>query len=311
MNFLSFFIRKIGYWIVSLFILITLTFFLLKIIPGDPFSEKQALRQDMHIALLKHHGLDQSLFTQYTTYLHSILQGDLGYSLKFQDKSVNELIANSFPTSVYLGLQSLIIALTVSLSMGLYCALKPNSWSDRAIQLFMALGISVPGFILATLLQYLFAIKWQLLPLARWGTFAQTILPSVTLAALPTAFMTRLIRNNLLEVLQMDYIKTAIAKGLSPARVLWKHALRNALLPVISYIGPLTANLIVGSFLVEKIFSIPGLGQWYVISIANRDYPVIMGLTLFYAFLLMSLIFIVDLAYGLLDPRIRVSSRNN
>ncbi len=175
----------------------------------------------------------------------------------------------------------------------------------------MALGISVPSFILATLLQYIFAIKWHLLPIARWGSFAQTILPSVTLALLPTAFMTRLIRSNLLEILQMDYIKTAKAKGLHPLSILWRHAIRNALLPVLSYLGPLISILLVGSFIVENIYTIPGLGQWYVKSVSNRDYPLIMGLTLFYSFLLMTLMFIMDLAYGLLDPRIRIARQEN
>lgn len=286
-----------------------MTFALMKTIPGDPFSKEQALTKESHTAMLKHHGLDQSVFSQYKAYLTNILKGNLGTSLRYQNLSVTQLIKDSFPTSAYLGLQSLFIALTLSLFLGLICALKPDSWRDRSIQILMAFGISIPSFILATLLQYMFSIKWHLLPLARWGTFAQTILPSLTLAALPTAFMTRLIRNNLLEVLQMDYIKTAKAKGLHPFALLWRHALRNALLPVLSYLGPLTSTLLVGSFIVENIYSIPGLGQWYVNSVANRDYPLIMGLTLFYAFLLMSLIFIVDLAYGLLDPRIRLGKQ--
>jgi oligopeptide transport system permease protein len=281
----------------------------MKAIPGDPFSKEQSLSQETSQTLIKYHGLDQSWPQQYRKFLASIIKGDLGTSLRYQYLTVNQLIQDSFPTSVYLGLQSLFIALSVSLILGLLCALKPDSWQDYLIQIFMSLGISIPSFILATLLQYLFAIKWDLLPLARWGSFSQTILPSVTLALLPTAFMTRLIRNNLLDVLQMDYIKTAKAKGLHPFTILWRHALRNALLPVLSYLGPLISILLVGSFIVENIYSIPGLGQWYVKSVSNRDYPLIMGLTLFYAFLLMILMFFMDLAYGLLDPRIRLTKQ--
>lgn len=311
MDSLKFITKKLFFLFCSLLILATLTFILMKSIPGDPFSKEQSLSQEASQALIKHHGLDRSLFTQYQNFLTSLLMGNLGSSLRYQSLTVNQLILEAFPTSVYLGLQSLLIALSISLTLGLICALRPNSLQDRAIQLFMALGISVPSFILATLLQYFFAIKWHLLPIARWGSFAQSILPSITLAALPTAFMTRLIRNNLLEVLQMDYIKTAKAKGLHPLTILWKHALRNALLPVLSYLGPLMSILLVGSFIVESIYSIPGLGQWYVKSVANRDYPLIMGLTLFYSFLLMLLIFMMDVMYGYLDPRIRISQKGH
>lgn len=306
MRLILYLLRKSVYWLCSLFTLATLTFTLMKAIPGDPFSQEQSLSQEAHEALMKHHALNQTWMEQYQSYLVSILKGDLGVSLRYHNRPVTQLIRESFPTSAFLGLQSLLIALSLSLCLGLICALKPESWRDRLIQIFMAFGISIPSFILATLLQYIFAIKLQWLPLARWGTFAQTILPSLTLAALPTAYMTRLIRNNLLEVLQMDYIKTAKAKGLHPFTILWRHALRNALLPVLSYLGPLTSVLLVGSFIIENIYSIPGLGQWYVNSVANRDYPLIMGLTLFYSFILMSLIFAIDLIYGLLDPRIRL-----
>lgn len=278
----------------------------MKAIPGDPFSQEQTLSKESRQNLLKYHGLDQSWWQQYEGYFTSLLKGDLGTSLRYQNKSVNQLINERFPTSAYLAMQALLIAMTLSLVGGIICALRPNSWQDRLIQIVMALGISIPSFILASLLQYIFSIQLHLLPLARWGSFAQTILPSLTLAALPTAFMTRLIRNNLIEVLQMDYIKTAKAKGIHPFLIIWRHALRNALIPVLSYLGPLISILLVGGFIVENIYSIPGLGQWYVNSVSNRDYPLIMGLTLFYSFLLMSLIFLVDLAYGILDPRIRL-----
>jgi len=305
---LVYFFKKILFLLSSLFLLMTLTFILMKAMPGDPFSQEQAMSRQEHHSLLKQHGLNLSYLEQYKNYLYSTLKGDLGNSLIYQNRTVNRLIRETFPTSAYLGLQALTLALSLSLFLGLLCALKPDSPIDYLIQIVMALGISIPGFILATILQYLFSIKWHLLPIARWGTFSHTILPCLTLAALPTAFMTRLIRNNLLEVLQMDYIKTAKAKGLHPLVLLLRHALRNALLPVLTYLGPLASVLLIGSFIVENIYSIPGLGQWYVNSVTNRDYPLIMGLTLFYSLLLMSLNFIVDIAYGFLDPRIRIFS---
>jgi len=302
----SYLFKKICFLLASFFILASLTFILMKMIPGDPFSAEQSLNAEAHRALLKHHGLNLSYLQQYKNYISELFKGHLGTSLVYQNYTVNQLIRESFPTSAYLGLQALLFAITLSLILGLVCAFRPNSWSDHLIQIGMALGISVPSFILATILQYFFSIKWHLLPLARWETFSHTILPTITLAALPTAFMTRLIRNNLMQILQMEYVKTAKAKGLHPFTILWKHALRNALLPVLSYLGPLTSVLLIGSFIVENIFSIPGLGQWYVKSVANRDYSLIMGLTLFYSFILMTLNFIVDIACGLLDPRIRI-----
>lgn len=301
-------LRKILFLLASMFVLISLTFVLMKAIPGDPFSQEQSLTTQGHAALMKHHGLDQSYLKQYGHYLSEIFHGNLGTSLIYHGRTVNQLIHEGFPISAYLGAQALLVSIGLSIVLGLISALRPHSWSDQLIQIGMALGISIPSFILATILQYVLSVKWQLLPLARWGTFSHTILPTLTLAALPTAFMTRLIRTNILEVLQMDYIKTAKAKGLHPIYIFWRHALRNALLPVLSYLGPLASVLLIGSFIIENIFSIPGLGQWYVNSVVNRDYPLIMGLTLFYALLLMMLNFIVDIAYGFLDPRIRILS---
>ena len=184
-------------------------------------------------------------------------------------------------------------------------AFKSHHWQDRTLFLLTIAGLSIPSFILAALLQYCFAIYFPIFPIARWGTFAQTVLPTIALAATPMAFITRLTRTGLLEVLQSDYIKLAQAKGLPIHYWLWHHALRNALLPVLTYLGPLLANVLVGSFIIEKIFSIPGLGQWFVNSVANRDYSLIMGLTLFYSFILLGAVFLIDLLYGFWDPRIK------
>lgn len=299
-------VRKAFALLVSLFMIATLTFFLMKIVPGDPFSDEQSLRGDMHEALRKQYGMDLSWTAQYGNYLNELLHGKLGYSLKYPGRSVNQIIQESFPVSAWLGLQAFLMALLGGVTLGTFCALRSNRWEERTILILTTCGIAIPSFILAALLQYLFAIYFHLLPLARWGSFSQTILPTLALSAAPMAFITRLTRSELKEVFKTDYIKLVRAKGLPLSLWIWRHALRNALLPVLTYLGPLLANVLVGSFVIEKIFSIPGLGQWFVNSISNRDYSLIMGLTLFYSLILLSAVFLVDLLYGYWDPRIRL-----
>jgi oligopeptide transport system permease protein len=303
---LAYLIRKSLIFVSSLLIIVSLTFFLMKLLPGDPFSEEQALRHDMHESLRQQYGMHQPWWMQYRDYLAHLFRGQLGYSFKYPGRSINSIIQEGFPVSAQLGLQAFCMALLFGISLGVLSALKPHLWQDRLLLILTTLGLSVPSFILATLLQYALAIYFPLFPLARWGTFAQTILPSLALSAAPMAFIARLTRTGLLEALQTDYMKLARAKGLSLSYCLWRHALRNALLPVLSYLGPLLANVLVGSFVIEKIFSIPGLGQWFVNSVANRDYSLITGLTLFYSIILLGAIFLVDLIYGIWDPRIRL-----
>lgn len=303
---LTYLIRKSLVFLCSLFIIASLTFFLMKWIPGDPFSEEQTLRRDMQESLQQQYGLHRPWIMQYRDYLSSLLHAQLGYSFKYPGRSVTSIIQESFPISARLGLQAFCMALSFGIGLGTLAALKPHLWQDRFILILTTAGLSVPSFILATLLQYSLAISLPIFPLARWGTFAQTILPSLALSAAPMAFIARLTRTGLLDVLQSDYIKLARAKGLPFRYWLWRHALHNALLPVLSYLGPLLANVLVGSFVIEKIFSIPGLGQWFVNSVSNRDYSLIMGLTLFYSLILLGSIFLVDLLYGIWDPRIRL-----
>lgn len=281
----------------------------MKCVPGDPFAEEQAMRKDMHDALMKQHGMDQSLLAQYKTYLLNLLQGDFGHSLKYQGRSVSKIIAEGFPISATLGIEAFVLALTGGLCLGLLAAFKVDSKLDYFVLGIMMIGVSIPSFILASLLQYLFALHWDFFPIARWGTFSHSILPSLALAALPMAFIAKMTRSSLVEVLQTDYIKTATAKGLPFTTILLRHALPNALLPVVSYLGQLLGSILIGSFVIEKIFSIPGLGGWLVNSVSNRDYPVIMGLTLFYSIILMVMVFLVDLAYGFLDPRIKIKDK--
>lgn len=308
-SFTSYFIQKILFLCASVWIVITLTFFLMKTLPGDPFAEEQALPKEIHEALLQHYGLKKPMGEQYLLYLQNVVQGDLGPSFRYKDQTVNTIISDYFPVSAILGLEALTLAIFVGTLLGTIAAFYKNRWQDHIAMLLTTIAISVPSFILATVLQYFVAIKWHLLPLARWGSFEHTILPVLALAALPTAFIARLMRTTMSEVLKSDYIKTAKAKGLPTHQILFRHALRNAFLPILTYLGQLTANIVVGSFIIEKIFSIPGLGQWFVHSVSNRDYTVIMGLTIFYSLLLMTMMLIIDIAYAYLDPRIRSYGR--
>lgn len=274
-------------------------------IPGDPFTQEKAIPEEILKAMQKHYGLDKPLIIQYFEYMQGLCHLDLGPSFKYQGRTVNEIIQEGFPVSLCLGMEALFLSLSFGTLLGSLSASKQGKWQDRSTMFLAILGLSVPSFLLATFLQYLLAMKFDLFPVARWGTFHQSILPALSLSALPTAFIARLLRASMIEVLHQDYIQTAKSKGLSTTCILYKHVLRNALLPVASYLGPLTASILTGSFAVEKIFGIPGLGQWFVLSITNRDYTVIMGTTLFYSVILMISVFLVDLFYSWIDPRIQ------
>ncbi|MBS0624311.1 MAG: ABC transporter permease [Verrucomicrobia bacterium] len=283
----------------------------MKALPGDPFTQEKALPKEILQSLKTHYKLDAPLLTQYGNYLFSLIKGDLGPSFKYKNRSVNEIIKTGFPISLTLGLEAACLALLAGIFLGTIAALRHRKWQDYVAMLLAVLGISLPSFILAAFLQYLFAIKLDLFPVARWGTWQQSVLPALSLAALPTAFIARLIRSNLLEVLNQDYIKLAKAKGLSNMRIILKHALRNAALPVMTYLGMLAVNILTGSFVIEKIFGIPGLGQWFVNSVTNRDYTTIMGLTIFYSLILLAASFLTDIAYVWIDPRIKLQKTSS
>lgn len=292
--------------LLTLWVIATVTFFLMKAIPGDPFTQEKALPKEILDSLYEHYKLNDPWYLQYGNYLKSIITWDLGPSFKYKSRTVNDIIRSGFPVSAILGLEAIFIALSFGIFLGAIAAFRQNRWQDYSAMFFAVIGISVPSFILAAFLQYVLSIKLDLFPVARWGTFQQSILPAFSLAALPTAFIARLTRSTMIEILTTDYIKTARAKGLSELRVMIKHVLRNAFLPIITYLGMLTANILTGSFIIEKIFGIPGLGQWFINSITNRDYTVIMGITVFYSMLLLGSIFLVDLAYCWIDPRIKL-----
>ncbi|MCH9626227.1 MAG: Oligopeptide transport system permease protein OppB [Chlamydiales bacterium] len=303
----TYIIKRFFMNLLALFVIISVTFFLMKAIPGDPFTQEKALPKEVLDALYEHYKLNDPWYIQYVSYLKSVVTWNLGPSFKYKTRTVNDIIKSGFPISATLGLEAMFIAISFGVLFGTIAALKQNQWQDYSSMLISVVGISVPSFILAAFLQYIFSIKLDWFPVARWGTIQQSILPAISLAALPTAFIARLTRANMVEVLSMDYIKTAKAKGLSDTAVMIKHSLRNGILPVVTYLGMLTANILTGSFIIEKIFGIPGLGQWFINSITNRDYTVIMGITVFYSLILLSAIFIVDLTYGWVDPRIKLA----
>jgi len=303
-------LRKFSYACLSLLLLVSLTFVLMKTLPGDPFNQEQALPKEIYEGLRSHYGLNDSLPVQFGRYLSQLVTFDFGPSLVYKGRSVRQIIATAFPTSAILGAEALLIAIPLGLFAGIFAGMHRNRWQDAIIIVAAVIGISVPSFILATFLQYLFGIKMHLLPIARWGSFAHTILPALSLAALPAAFIARMTRIKMIDEMHQGYITTARAKGLPEWRVILIHALKNILAPILSYLGPLTANILTGSFIIEKIYGIPGLGYWFVSSVLNRDYPLIMGITIFYCALLLLAAFIVDVACIYLDPRLAQQSKS-
>ncbi|KXZ40374.1 oligopeptide transport system permease protein [Alkalithermobacter thermoalcaliphilus JW-YL-7 = DSM 7308] len=291
---------------ITIFLVITITFVLMHAIPGGPFTGEKKLPPATEQALREKYKLDDPLIKQYTDYLLSVAKGDLGPSFKLKGQSVNDIISRSFPASAQLGGVAIILILAIGIPIGVIAALKQGTWIDSAVMLFAVLGVTIPSFVVATVMIYVFSVRLNILPSARWGTIQHMIMPTIALSAYSLAFIARLTRSTMLEVISQDYIRTARAKGLSEGVVIFKHALKNALIPIITYVGPLVATLLTGSFVIEKIFAIPGLGRFFVESITNRDYTVIMGVTIFYAVFLVGMMFIVDILYGLVDPRIKL-----
>lgn len=302
---ISYILKKLSFLIATLFFVITLTFILMKVIPGDPFMQEQAIPEEIMESLYRHYGLDQPLHVQYLKYLKGVLTWDLGPSFKYEGRTINDVIKKGFPISASLGFLAFLIALFWGILWGSIAAFYRGKWQDHLAMTIAILGMSVPSFIMATFLQYIFAVKLHLFPIARWGTIRHMVLPAMAISAFPSAFIARLLRTSMVEVLEKDYIITAYAKGLPPLKIWFQHVLKNSLLPVVSYLGTIFVNIVTGSFVVEKIFGIPGLGSWFVSSIANRDYTIILGCTIFYSVILMGTIFVVDILFLLIDPRIK------
>jgi oligopeptide transport system permease protein len=293
--------------LITIWVLITISFFLIRLVPGDPFLSDK-ITPEIRANMMRFYGLDQPLYKQYIKYLgHLVLDGDMGQSLRYKARSVNDVIADNFPISADLGLRALAFATIAGIALGVVAALNHNRGWDRFSILLAVIGISIPNFIIAGLIQWLFGVELKWLPVATYKTFAHTIMPSFALGLATLANLARFMRTSMLEVVGQDYIKTAKAKGLSPIEITTKHQIRNALLPIVTILGPVTATLLTGGFVVETVFAIPGLGQYFVRSMQNLDYPMILGTTIFYGAFLIIMNFVVDIVYGLIDPRIRVA----
>ena len=299
-------VKRIALGLLSIFVVATLTFFLMNLVPGGPFVAEKSISKAAQKALEAKYGLDKPLFERYITYITDFVQGDMGLSLRQRGKTVSDIIFSKFPVSAGLAGIAVAVALLVGIPLGCLSAYNRGKFADNFIIVLMTCGIAIPSFITSVILLYTFGSQLKLLPTIGLRTATSYIMPVTALAIYPTAYITRLMRSSLLDVMGQDYIRTAKAKGLSNFVILFKHALRNAILPVITYVGPMLANLMTGSFVVEKIFTIPGLGGEFVSAITKRDYTMIMGTTIVLATLIITANVIVDILYKVIDPRIKL-----
>ena len=300
-------LRRLVISLLTIWLLATASFFLLRVLPGNPFQTEKLLTVEMQQKMIRYYGLDKPILEQYATYMGNLLHGDMGYSMKYTNRTVNSIITSGFPVSAALGIRALAVALPIGLFLGILSARKRGKALDYTAVLISVIGVSIPSFIMGTFLQYIFAIQLKLLPIAQWKNEASAVLPTAALALALLASLTRVMRASMLEVISQDYVKTARAKGLSEGHVVFFHQIRNALVPIVTMLGPMVASVLMGTFVIEKIFAIPGLGQHFVNSITGLDYTVTMGLTIFYGAFLVAANFLVDIAYGLVDPRIRIA----
>lgn len=298
-------IKRVLLMLLTLFLVVTATFFMMQIMPGTPFHNPKLSPQQLHI-LEAAYGLNKPLWEQYLIYLGHAFTGNFGTSFTYVNQSVSQMIAQRLPVSAQLGVEALILALIFGTIFGVLSARYRNRWVDNLLSIVSTLGFSVPSFVIGTLLLLYFGYTWNVLPITGWGTFSQSIMPAVSLSFAATAQVTAFVRSEMIEALSSDYIQLARAKGLSSREVLWKHALRNSLIPMLTLIGPMSAGLLTGSVLIESIFSIPGIGQQFVNSIPSKDFPVIMGTTIVYAVMLMVMILITDILTAFIDPRVRL-----
>lgn len=300
-------LKRLVISIITIWLIATCSFFLLRTLPGNPFSTTQLLSVEMQERMMSYYGLDRPLIEQYFTFMKNLLHGDFGYSLKYVGQSVNGIIAEKFPVSAQLGIQAYLLSFPIGVLFGIIAARHRGRAIDYSLVGFSVLGVSVPAFILASLLQYVFAIKLKLLPVALWSSFRHTILPTIALSIGSIAGKTRLMRTLMLEVLTEEYVKTAKAKGLPTWRIIWSHQVRNAIIPMIPSLGMEIVSILMGSFVVEQIFAVPGIGAFFVTSVQSLDYTMTLGLTVFFGVFVVAANFIIDLIYGLVDPRIRIA----
>ena len=303
---LKYILKRILLAIVTIWAVATLTFFLMNMVPGGPFLSEKAISPQATAALEAKYGLDKPLWQQYLTYMAGASHGDFGDSLKQRGRTVMDIITMKFPVSARVGGVSVLVALLLGVPLGCIAALKRGKFLDNLISVVSTCGIAVPSFVICTLLLYFFGVRLQILPTMGLTSWKHYVMPVMALAFYPTAYIMRLMRSSMLDVLGQDYMRTAKAKGLAGGKILFKHALRNAILPVITYVGPLLAYTVTGSFVVEKIFTIPGLGGEFISAINGRDYTLIMGTTIFLATFIILMNVVVDIVYKIVDPRIKL-----
>jgi oligopeptide transport system permease protein len=303
---LGYILRRLAGFLPVLFIIISLSFFMMRLAPGGPFDQERALPDQVRANIEARYHLEEPLWRQYLRYVGEVARGDLGPSFRYPDRSVNELLALGFPVSLALGLCALGVALALGGTAGILSGLRRNAFVDYLTMTFALAGVSVPNFVLGPILMLVFALGLGWLPVAGWGTWRHLILPSVTLGTFYAAYVARLTRAGMLEVIGQDFIRTARAKGLREATVVLRHALPGAILPVITYLGPASAAILTGSVVVETIFSIPGIGRYFVGGALNRDYTMVLGTVVFYSVLLLVFNLVVDVLYAYLDPRVQV-----
>lgn len=298
-------LKRIAILLVTLWVVVTLSFFLMQVMPGSPFNNPK-LTNDMIAVMNKQYGLDKPVWQQYLQYLWNVLHGDLGTSYQSANQPVSMMISQRLAVSAQLGIQALVVGVLSGLFVGAVSARNKNNWIDNILSVLSTLGISVPSFIIGLLLLDYLGFKWGVLPLSGWGSFSQTILPTLALAIPVFAQVTRFFRSEMIETMNTDYIQLARSKGLTARQISNRHAYRNSMIPVLTLIGPMAANILTGSALIEQIFSIPGIGQQFVTSIPTKDYPVIMGTTIVYAVMLMVAILSTDIITSFVDPRVRL-----
>ena len=318
-NILKFLVNRIVMGLVTLWLVITITFFLLHLLPGDPFQSEKAIPPKIKENLMAKYHLDKPLGEQYMQYLKNVAKGDLGMSMKVRGRSVNDVIKQSFPVSADLGARSIIFALVVGIPLGIVAALNRGKYQDKIAMVIAVIGISVPSFVLAGLMQKYFVDihngilidklgfpDFLKIRLSGWDSPEKKILPVIALGLYTVALIARLLRDKMIEVMGQDYIRLAIAKGVKPGAIVLKHSLRNAILPIITIMGPTIAAVLTGSFVIEKAFTIPGLGKYYIQSINDRDYTMVLGVTVFYAAFLIFMMIIMDIVYAIVDPKIKL-----
>lgn len=300
-------ITRLGYMAVTLFVVMTFTFLSMKVLPGTPFQNQAKLTDEQLQVIKEHYGLDEPIPIQFVHYLGNFFQGDLGTSFQFKGQEVMDIMVNRLGPSATLAVEALMFGIFIGLLLGLIAAIKHNSFLDYGSMVVAVLGLSIPSFVFAAALQYLVGVKWGILPVAYWESWQSHIMPAFSLSVLVIGTIARFMRTEMLEVLGQDYITTAKSKGLTKGAVIFKHSVRNALIPVVTIIGPLVVGLMTGSLVIEKIFAIPGIGQQFVLAITTHDYPMIMGVTLLYAGLFIVTMFIIDILYVIIDPRIQLA----